>query len=75
VGDNEGNFNISFGINNKGVVIAWLGDLDALPSPERQYWMHENIQPIGDNKSDFLMHNWRGRRRWLLHRLHSRFGV
>jgi hypothetical protein len=54
VGDNDGNFNISFGINSSGVVIAWLGDLDGLPSHERLHWIHENISPRGDNKSEFF---------------------
>jgi hypothetical protein len=54
VGDSDGKFNISFGINSGGVVIAWLGDLDRLPSGERQHWMHNNIPLRGDNKSDFF---------------------
>jgi hypothetical protein len=54
VGDNHDQFNISFGINSCDVVIAWLGDLNKLPSRERQHWSYENIPPRGDNKSDFF---------------------
>lgn len=48
------NFDISFGINANGSVIAWLGDLqNRIPVRERFYWLVENKEPEGDAKSEF----------------------
>ena len=55
VGDNDDKFNISFGVNSNDVVVAWLGDLNKLPSRERQHWSYDNIPPRGDNKCDFFI--------------------
>jgi hypothetical protein len=47
-------FDISFGINANGSVIAWLGDLqNRIPVRERFYWLVENKEPEGDAKSEF----------------------
>jgi len=47
-------FDISFGINANGSVIAWLGDLQSrIPVRERFYWLAENKKPEGDAKSEF----------------------
>ena len=47
-------FDISFGINKNGSVIAWLGDLqDRIPVRERFYWLVENKAPEGEIASEF----------------------
>ena len=47
-------FDISFGINRNGSVIAWLGDLqDRIPVRERFYWLVENKSPENDVASEF----------------------
>jgi hypothetical protein len=47
-------FNIPFGINSSGTVIAWLGDLmQNLPKREKFYWLVENKEPEGDIESEF----------------------
>ena len=48
-------FQISFGINVNGSVIAWLGDLQkTIPIRERFYWLIENKDPEGETASEFL---------------------
>jgi hypothetical protein len=54
VGDVGRSFNIAFGINRNGSVIAWLGDLDDLPTGERRLWVEENIPAEGDIASEFF---------------------
>lgn len=34
---------MSFGINSKNAVIAWLGDLKELPESEQHHWREHNI--------------------------------
>jgi hypothetical protein len=47
-------FDISFGINRNGTVIAWLGDLqDRIPIRERFYWLVENKPPEREVASQF----------------------
>lgn len=47
-------FDISFGINRNGSVVAWLGDLqERIPVRERFYWLVENKKPDGDAESEF----------------------
>jgi hypothetical protein len=48
-------FDIPFGINRSGTVIAWLGDLmQKLPQRERFYWLVENKAPENDAQSEFF---------------------
>lgn len=44
---------MSFGINSKGAVIAWLGDLRELPVAEQYHWREHNIPTLHDIKSEF----------------------
>lgn len=44
---------MSFGINVQGAVIAWLGDLQGLPTAEQQHWREHNIPAQHDMKSEF----------------------
>jgi hypothetical protein len=44
---------LSFGINSKGAVIAWLGDLEELPLAEQHHWHDNNVAPHHDMKSEF----------------------
>lgn len=47
-------FDISFGVNKNGTVIAWLGDLqDRIPVRERFYWLVENKEPEKEIASEF----------------------
>jgi hypothetical protein len=51
---NGPDFDISFGINKNGSVIAWLGDLqERIPIRERFYWLVENKQPENEVASEF----------------------
>jgi len=51
---NGPDFDISFGINRNGSVIAWLGDLqERIPIRERFYWLVENKQPENEVASEF----------------------
>jgi hypothetical protein len=47
--------NLAFliGINPKGKVVAWLGDLEKLPDSEQQYLLSENTESDGDITSEF----------------------
>lgn len=45
---------MSFGINGKGAVIAWLGDLLELPHAEQIHWCSENLAPQNDIMSEFF---------------------
>lgn len=45
---------MSFGINSKGAVIAWLGDLKELPVAEQHHWREYNISPQNDMRSEFF---------------------
>jgi hypothetical protein len=45
---------MSFGINSKGAVIAWLGDLKELPHAEKIHWYSENVAPQKDVMSEFF---------------------
>jgi hypothetical protein len=44
---------MSFGINSKGAVIAWLGDLKGLAVAEQHHWHEHNIHTQHDMKSEF----------------------
>lgn len=44
---------MSFGINSKNTVIAWLGDLKGLPESEQHHWRDHNIPSQHDMKSEF----------------------
>lgn len=47
-------FDISFGVNKNGSVIAWLGDLqERIPMRERFYWLVENKEPEREVASEF----------------------
>lgn len=47
-------FDISFGVNKNGTVIAWLGDLqNRIPVRERFYWLVENKGPEKEIASEF----------------------
>jgi hypothetical protein len=47
-------FDISFGINKNGSVLAWLGDLqERIPVRERFYWLVENKAPENEVASEF----------------------
>lgn len=45
---------MSFGINSKGAVIAWLGDLKELPVAEQHHWREHNIPAQNDMRSEFF---------------------
>lgn len=45
---------VPFGINCKGTIIAWLGDLQQLPHAEQVHWLSENIESQNDMKSQFF---------------------
>ena len=47
-------FSIPFGINAKGSVIVWLGDLNDLPDEEQTRFSLDNIASDHDMKSDFF---------------------
>lgn len=44
---------MSFGINSKNTVIAWLGDLEKLPVSEQHHWREYNIASQHDMESEF----------------------
>lgn len=44
---------MSFGINSKNAVIAWLGDLQDLPESEQHHCCEHNISSQHDMKSEF----------------------
>jgi len=44
---------LQFGINRNGKVIAWLGDINKLPTNEQHYLKSENIDSSHDIASDF----------------------
>lgn len=45
---------MSFGINSKGAIIAWLGDLMELSIAEQHHWREYNIPAQNDMKSEFF---------------------
>lgn len=45
---------MSFGINSKDAVIAWLGDLKDLPVAEQYHWREHNIPAQNDMRSEFF---------------------
>ncbi len=47
-------FDIAFGVNSSGSVIAWLGDLEKLPLAERYIWLAENKEPESNTASEFF---------------------
>lgn len=49
----DGEWQISFGINSKKQVLMWLGDIDDLPIKEQRYLLSENIPSSFDLHSDF----------------------
>lgn len=49
----EGEWNISFGVNRNNKVILWLGDIDSLPESEKYYLRSENIPSDHDIQSEF----------------------
>lgn len=44
---------LPFGVNRRGEVIAWLGDIDGLPLTEQHYLRSENIESSHDIASEF----------------------
>lgn len=44
---------LSFGVNRRGEIIAWLGDIDQLPLNEQYYLRSENIESSHDIASEF----------------------
>jgi hypothetical protein len=46
-------FDLAFGINPNGNIVAWLGDLENLPEREKHRFVAENIPSDGDIKSEF----------------------
>ena len=42
-----------FGVNRRGEIIAWLGDIDLLPIDEQHYLRSENIESTHDIASEF----------------------
>ncbi len=53
VGNEE--FDIPFGINKYGSVLAWLGDImKQLPQREQFYWLVENKVPEHESRSEFF---------------------
>lgn len=44
---------LTFGINSKGTVIVWLGDLKQLPEAEQHHWREHNVPAQNDIKSEF----------------------
>lgn len=52
IGDED--FSISFGINNNGSVLMWLGDIkNNIPQREQFYLLVENKEPEGNVQSEF----------------------
>lgn len=47
-------FDIEFGVNSNGSVVAWLGDLEKLPLAERYVWLAENKEPEANAASEFF---------------------
>lgn len=49
----EGVKSLPYGVNSKGAVVMWLGDIVNLPQKELMYLYSENIEPQFDLHSDF----------------------
>lgn len=47
-------FQMSFGINSKGFIIAWLRDLKELPVAEQHHWREHNTPAQHNMKSEFF---------------------
>ncbi|WP_299347551.1 hypothetical protein [uncultured Maritalea sp.] len=45
---------MSFGINSKGAIFAWLGDLEQLTVAEQHHWKEHNLLAQNDTKSEFF---------------------
>ncbi|MNC64301.1 hypothetical protein D3C75_1144890 [compost metagenome] len=60
----KGGQSVPYGINQRGSVIMWLGDIVGLPEQEKMYLYSENIDPQHDLHSDFynnqILGEWLG---------------
>ena len=60
----KGGQTVPYGVNQRGSVIMWLGDIVSLPEQEKMYLYSENIDPQHDLHSDFynnqILGEWLG---------------